>query len=416
MSSIDHSSRAHRRGRLATAGLLALVGALSLCLLPGAAQAKKKHKKPSQTVRVMSRNLYLGADLTPGLTSPDLATFINTDGPGIINQVDATDFPTRAKGLAAEILGQKPDLVGLQEVADWRERTPASLSGVFPPTATTVRYDFLQLLLDKLNANTPNLYRAVVVKPEFDFETPANENGVADDGTDFGATLGNDAEINIRLTMRDVILARKGVKTSAPKSGTYNHLLGVLVGGAVPTDVTRGWTSVDAKVGKGKTFHFVNTHFEAFDSDVANNEHTISPDSSTDVGKGEIRQHQAQELVANGGPAQSKLPVILVGDLNSDDNTVGQDGDQLAYNAIIGAGFKERSTANPLGCCLSDPNLTGGSIADFDHQVDHILTDTKAIKFIKGAVTGRQMVNGLWDSDHNGIASVLSVPAKGKKK
>ncbi len=226
--------------------------------------------------------------------------------------------------------------------------------------------------------------------------------------------------------MRDVILARKGVKTSKPKSGSYDHLLGVLVGGAVPTNVTRGWTAVDAKVGKSKTFHFVNTHFEAFDSALIGDggqtmvdtkgTSATGDDTSTTVGKGEIRQAQAQELVGAGGPAKSKLPTILVGDLNSDDDTVAQNGDQLGYAAVRAGGFSERSTANPLGCCLSDPNLTGGSLADFDHQVDHILASSKAIKFIKGAVTGRAIVDGLWPSDHNGLASVLTVPKEKQKK
>src|SRR4051812_44417661 len=169
------------------------------------AQAKPQKKKENgTTVRVMTRNLYLGADLTPAITSKSQPEFFAANG-GIIRQVQATNFPVRAKGLAKEILSQEPDLVGLQEVALWREAEPSIgpvLTGV--PTATKVKYDFLKLLLAQLNKHG-QLYKAVVVQPEFDFEAPADANGVPGDGPGGSGTLGN-TEVNGRLTMRDVIL------------------------------------------------------------------------------------------------------------------------------------------------------------------------------------------------------------------
>ena len=59
-----------------------------------------------------------------------------------------------------------------------------------------------------------------------------------------------------------------------------------------------------------------------------------------------IRALQAAELVAPGGPATSKLPVVLLGDLNSDDDTV-EPGDQQAYRTLLAAGMRERSTERP---------------------------------------------------------------------
>src|SRR4029079_15499640 len=114
-------------------------------------------------VEVMTRNLYLGADLTPAIaaTTPEALSAANGQ---ILREVVHNDFPTRAKGLAQEILTEKPDLVGLQEVALWRT-APPSLTPVLTgePTATTVRYDFLQLLLDQLNKG-PDRYEVVVAQ------------------------------------------------------------------------------------------------------------------------------------------------------------------------------------------------------------------------------------------------------------
>ena len=100
----------------------------------------------------MTRNLYLGADLAPAIGAPSLEAFVAATGQ-ILREVTANDFPTRAEGLAQEILEKKPDLVGLQEVALWRTGPPslAPLLGGPGPNATTVRYDYLQLLLDQLN-------------------------------------------------------------------------------------------------------------------------------------------------------------------------------------------------------------------------------------------------------------------------
>lgn len=383
--------------RLSIATAVALIAALALCLLASAARANggwwhfHKHR---DRVGVMTRNLFLGADLSEALASTTPAQFFTANG-GILRQVTQTNFPVRAKGLAGEILDERPDLVGLQEVALWRTAAPSLTPVLSGPTATKVRYDFLQLLLDQLNKHHPGLYRAVEVQPEFDFEAPADENGVPNDGPD-AATEGllKDTEINGRLTMRDVILARKGTFTGNPKGGHFTHLLNVTVSG-IPIAVTRGWTSVNAIVGHSRPFHFVNTHLEAFDDE------TQHPS---------IRAQQAGELVAPGGPARSTLPVILVGDLNSDVKTEVKLGDAQAYQAMLDAGFFERSTSNPLSCCIESPTLTTGTTAEFNHKVDHIMTSSAFIvRLLKSEVTGRRMHNGFWDSDHAGLFSELGI-------
>ena len=339
--------------------------------------------------KVMTRNLYLGADLAPAIGAKDLPALVAAAG-GILRQVSATNFPVRAEGLAAEILATEPDLVGLQEVALWRTGPPsiAPLLGG-PRTATTVRHDFLELLLDQLNDGKQR-YRAVVIEEEFDLEAPADENGVPGDGP----IPIVDAELNGRLTMRDVILERVdgGVHTSNPTSGHFAHLLTLPILGS-PVAVTRGWTAVDARVRGTLPFRFVNTHLEAFDP------RALHPS---------LRAQQAAELVAPGGPATGDL-VILVGDLNSDDDTVVPD-DQQAYRVLLDAGFVERSTADPLSCCVDSYDLTTGTAAEFDHQVDHIMTNAPdLVELVESTVTGRTMVNGYWDSDHAGVFSALYI-------
>jgi endonuclease/exonuclease/phosphatase family metal-dependent hydrolase len=376
---------------MATARIPALIAALMLVPVATA------DAKPA-TVKVMTRNLYLGADLTPGVQATSLQQLVDAAGQ-ILHSVDANNFPVRAKGLAQEIRSTKPDIVGLQEVALWRTQ-PCDKSPL-PPSATTVRYDYLASLLREVNAGGKQ-YRAAVVKPEFDFEVWANADG--DEATAGpGCPLGS--EINGRLTMRDAILVRNGVKVKSPKSGTFKTLLREKPAG-VNIDVTRGWTSIDATVG-GKKFHFVNTHLEAFDSSPNGN----FTNSDQTLGNGEVRQAQAKELVAKGGAARSKLPVILLGDLNSDVKTEVKKGDGLAYRALLDAHYVERSTYSPLGCCLNADvlNASGpGKPSDLDHKVDHVMTNApKKIKLASSKITGLTPVNGLWDSDHAGVLSVL---------
>lgn len=375
--------------------LLALV--IATMGLGGVAQAKPKAHGKSTEVRVMTRNLYLGADLSPAINSKSQDEFFEANG-AIVRQVEATNFPVRAKGLAKEILETEPDLVGMQEVALWRT-APPSLGPVFSgkPEATTVKYDFLKLLLAQLNKKK-TLYKPVVVEDEFDFEAPADANGQPGDGPGGGTGVLANTEINGRLTMRDVILKRlhAGVRTTNPKSGHFEHLLVEKVAGSKEVAVTRGWTSIDATVRGSRKFHFVNTHLEAFDNEAE---------------YPSVRAQQAGELVAPGGPATSKLPVILVGDLNSDVKTEVKPGDGQAYRVLTQAGFRERSTYKPLGCCInSSYDLRTGSAAEFDHKVDHIMTsDPKHVKLLESAVTGRKKQNGYWDSDHAGLFSALNL-------
>ena len=386
------------RARLAGIALLSAAAA-ALLALPAAAHADNE-------VKVMTRNLYLGADLSPAINATSSNEFIDANGQ-IVRDVDTNDFPTRAKGLAREILTKKPHLVGLQEVALWRygplnDGAPFTCDGGpddDPPfgcnfTASTVRYDYLKDLLHRLNKDGMR-YRVVVSQQEFDFEAPTDYNGVPGDGDAPGAN--DNGEENDRLTMRDVILARVGsdVTTTNARRGHFDTLYEPVIAGLVTVHVLRGWAQVDVRVGDGPKFRFINTHLEAF-------------------GDPTIRRDQARELVRPGGPASSQLPVILLGDLNSDDDTVEGD-DRLAYVALRNrGGFRERSTDDPLSCCLNSDIITrdgGGSRGDFDHQVDHVMTNApNEVELVDSSVTGLYPVNGFWNSDHAGVFSELRLP------
>jgi endonuclease/exonuclease/phosphatase family metal-dependent hydrolase len=392
-------NHAHPRLRLAAPALLGAALLALVLLVAGHATAKPKKappKEPPTNVKVMTRNIYLGADLGPAIEAKGVTAFTAATGQ-ILREVTTNDFPVRAKGLAKEILEKEPDLVGLQEVAEWRTGPPSleTLLGGSEPHATTVRYDYLKELLAQLNKGKKR-YRAAVVNPEFDFEAPADENGVPGDGPN---SLIDNAEINGRLTMRDVILAKVSpeVKVSHPRTGHFKSLLTEEISGAKVT-VIRGWASVDATVNGSTPFHFVDTHLESFDPQ------TVVPS---------IRAQQAAELVAPNGPLTSKLPTILVGDLNSDTKTAVQPGDGQAYETLVKAGMRERSTYEPLGCCLKTsllPVADGGAASQFDHKVDHIMTrDPKQVKLVKSSVTGRKPANGFWDSDHAGLFSELKL-------
>jgi endonuclease/exonuclease/phosphatase family metal-dependent hydrolase len=393
--------RRNKRSLIAATGLLALAGVLGITMLAGPAEAAKR-KKRGVVVKTMTRNVFLGSSLAAGLGADNLDDLC--DGAGqILREVDATRPPVRMRAIAAEILNKKPDLVGLQEAVAYYTQSPADggpLQG--GTTATTVKYDFLQLILNRLNKGKRR-YKLVKKTNEFEFEVSANYDGVGS-----GCTLGSDSEIDARMQMRDAILARvkAGVRTSKPRGGNFRNQLALQLAGLIDYPVARGWEAVDVRVRGSRKLRVVNTHLEAFDSAATGNGmYNIPTNTTTQVNRGVIRATQAGEIVT--GPAKARIPVILLGDLNS--NVPGvQVGDDQAFRRVLAAGFKRRSTLRPPSCCT---DVLTGTLAGFDHVVDHILGKPgRKIKRIRSSVTGRFRVNGLYPSDHAGVFSALRVP------
>lgn len=341
-----------------------------------------------ELVRVMTRNIYLGADLGPAFRVDGVAGFVAANGE-ILDQVEATNMPVRSKGLANEILESQPDLVGVQEAALWRTG-PVNLEAALEqkPIATTVFQDFLQLLLKRLNRKGP-AYKAVLVSDEFDFEGPADVDGDPDTGGPFGADLDG------RLTMRDAILIKRnaGIRVKAKRSGHFSSLFGVEVAGLVDVQVARGWQSLKVKVRNSPWFRFSNTHLESFD------DRTQRPS---------IRAQQAQELVDE--VKRGSQPNIVVGDFNSDKPGLVK-GDAQAYKVMLANGYTSVGTRDPWSCCIKDSyDLRTGSKKDFDHRVDQVFTSTPdRVMRVGTQVTGREKHNGYWDSDHAGVVSQLFI-------
>jgi endonuclease/exonuclease/phosphatase family metal-dependent hydrolase len=319
-----------------------------LAALAAAVLATPAQGAPAPKVTVMTRNLFLGADLIPLATTAPGAPFMQAAGT-LFDGVKATDPDARMKLVAGEIAKAKPDLVGLQEVSLWR-------TGSAP--ASQVAFDYASTItkeLKRLHAH----YKLVGLKRGFNVE---------------GAT---DRGFDIRLTLGDAILVRDGVKVSHVRTGLFKQQLTIPTQAIGNVQVTRGWDSLDATVG-GAKLHFVNTHLEAYDQ--------------------ATRLAQAQELVA--GPLKSKRQTLLAGDLNSGPDLTNA-GDRPPYEAIAKAGFKPLRTKTP-SCCVDD--LHGGT---WDHNVDWIL-GKPALKLLSSKLTGREKTaSGVMPSDHGGVVSTI---------
>jgi Endonuclease/Exonuclease/phosphatase family len=390
--------------RMRTLVVVALA-AITALALPVAAEAAKKKKPPNVTV--MSRNIYLGSDLTGALLAPSPVE-VNEAAGEIWRNMQETNFVARAKLLADEIVDANVDLVGLQEAALWRRDTLGAPDGPGSP-ATEVVYDFVHQLRSELRERGVN-YRVASTQNEADLEIPLD---FVDDGTPAGTVYDG------RLTMRDVILAKdtKNLKTSNEQSENFGPALPVDVApmGAGPEDISvlRGYNAVDVVKKKGKKkkgkkgkkpgkakFRFVNTHLEAFSAF--------------------FRNAQASELNTSGALTSSQ-PVILVGDLNSDPDDPSVQGppfspppgtaNAAAYNTIADTGFVDRGvTVNT--CCHSD-DLLNPPPAAFDSRIDHILVKP-GLQRLSGGLVGadadKRTPTGLWPSDHGGVFATFKMP------
>src|SRR5215211_1862121 len=247
---------------------------LPLALLAFLVMAPLAEAKP-RTLTVMTRNVYLGGNIALPIGSTSRADF-EQKATELWRQIQATDFPSRAKLLAREVRATKPDLIGLQEVALWRRGPHGVKDGAATPATTTV-YDFLASLRRQLR-RAGMRFRVGSAQREADIEAPTS--------------LGYD----VRLTMRDVVLVRKrkGLRTRRRIGGNFRADFPVPTPAGTLTS-RRGWAGVDGSL-RGRRFRFIDTHLEAFSDSV--------------------RLAQARELAA--GPVRRRRTLLVVGDLNSD--------------------------------------------------------------------------------------------------
>ncbi|GAA6525457.1 hypothetical protein [Intrasporangium sp. DVR] len=385
------------------AGLAAAVGALvALPLLVAPAQATdgaadRAGARPSRPLTVMTRNIYLGADINrpvlaaqraaaqDGATQQSIITALAVATDATRRIVDQTNFPVRSKLLASEIADAEPDFVGLQEVALWRSG-PFNPAAIAHPSATTVDYDFLQLLLDDLESLGAE-YDAVNIGTRADVEAPAF--------TPTGQNLRN-----VRLTMHDVILkkADNSFRVTAKGDQIFDANLPVSIAG-IQLNFSRGYQWVDVLAGK-RQLRFVNSHFEAFSSTLA--------------------LLQAQQTVAEA--TAGDRTTVFVCDCNSDplDDSVKPNDNNVQHNdpyeLITGPGGytdqwlewapAEEGWTSGLSELVDDETPVG-----IDHRIDMVFSHTldgDPLEVDHGFITGdevadRDPLTGLWPSDHAGV-------------
>jgi len=339
-------------------------------------------------ITVMTRNIYVGADLDAVIASPaDQVPFAVA---AAYQQFHQTDFDVRVAAVANEIEATMPHLVGLQEISKIQTQSPGDFFTFDEngnpvvnnpyPNASTLEYDYLQILLDTLDARGLD-YRVGAFVQNLDIELPMYTGN---------APIPFD---DVRLTDYDVILVRGDVPFENPRG--ENYTVSYPVPGTV-VDMTRGWASVDATVGRTK-FRFVSTH-------------TFSEAKA-------LRQAQLAGLLPAIG---DDLPVVLVGDLNAEPGDLDD-----FYELAVGQGFVDLWTeANPRDdgyTASDDPSLTSPTVPYYK-RIDFTLArgwfapgSTSLAGGVHATVVGDELsdrVGGLWPSDHAGVVATISAPSQ----
>lgn len=361
-------------------GIILLMAAVWLL---GSLSLQQEGWAAGNTITVMTRNLYLGADLAPAMTAQTPQEFAAAVS-GILEKVALTNFPERAQALAAEIVAKNPQLVGLEEADDFTFNG----ANTVPPFR-----DYLADLLDALAALGAD-YRVAGTVNHLALEVP--------DGS------GN----SIGVLDRDAILARSDVPTetidftglcSVSADGCNYQYFASLPNplGGPAIDILRGFVAVRAEWPSGQWTTFVTTHLEV-----------------REVGPFRLLQAaQAQELV--GILAALPQPVILVGDFNSDPRDEVLPGPIVSpYQQLAMAGYfdtwLQHRPGNPMGrTCCQDEDLFN-TASNLYERVDLVFTSQEPQKakvdLVGEQVPDKTSTSGLWPSDHAGVAAFLAFP------
>ncbi len=357
------------------------------CLVAIVFLAVSTHAAMAQEITVMTRNLYLGADLAPVIAAATEADFLLAAQTALA-QVAANNFPERAQALAAEIVEKKPHLVGLQEVYNF---TLNGNNGTAP---------FRNHLTDLMNTLT---------EQGADYKVAATVNNI-NILIPLGANL-------LGVTDSDVILARGDVFTSVvpvtqsgcqPSADGCNYTVvatPVTPLGTIP--IERGFVAVDAQVGEDH-IRFVNTHLELRYPDPTN---SLSPS---------IQSAQATELILilAGLANSNSAKIIVVGDINSSpkDETITVENFAMVppYSQFTSAGYNDTWLLRPgkppgFTCCQAEDLMNRKSA--LNERIDVTFSLEPPSGRVRANLVGNEETDktpsGLWPSDHAGVVTRL---------
>lgn len=267
-----------------------LVGATSALAVSGIASSVPA-QAADESLTVMSRNIYLGADVGVALELiPDMPAAAQF----MWEQVAQTDFTSRAPVLATELAREQPDVVAIQEATTWLCR-----SSIFG--SSTVVFDFTEQLLEQTRATGVKYVIAShdgeqAFNPGYSIPVLPFLTTVRDPQT-FQPLFGSD-EAACGFTIGDALLVRADLADNvmAVGRGDYDASYSVV---PVLFNVQRGYTWADLQMGDSQV-RIVTTHLE----------------SVWDEGVEPYSIQQTHELIEV--LSAWSMPVVVIGDFNSD--------------------------------------------------------------------------------------------------
>jgi len=355
-------------------------------------------------IDVMTQNQYLGADIAPlvepGISQEEFFERVLT----ALGQVAANRPQERLSALAEEIADRSPHLVGLQEVFAFscQPLFPGVPDGCGDPLIAGALNDHLRATVDNLGGS----YRVVAEVENLNVDLPL--------------VLPSGLPVLVSVIDRDVILARHDVLAEplprvlvqqfCPRpSGDGCNYSAVIPLPDLGVNIERGFVAATAVVG-GAPFLFVNTHLE-----------TRSPAPVFQA----LQALQLVQTLDALGPLG--LPVVLVGDFNSDPNdptvlpgpvipglpeSVPNPYVQLTLAGLTDVWLHRPGHVAGLSCCQA-ADLSNRQSGHHE-RVDLIWSSLVPNKVKQARVLGstvnfktRPPGRGLWPSDHGAVAANL---------
>jgi len=261
----------------------ALIGAISLVFFtPISAQAAEP------TFTVMSRNIYLGADVGVALELiPDMPAAAQF----MWDQVNKNDFSKRSVALAAEIQSYKPDVIGLQEATIWYCKKNAWSKKVEV-------FNFTDQLLQALGGDYVLASKdgKTAFNPGYSIN-PIPFLTMVKDPERFQKIFGQD-KAACGFQIGDALAIKKELAGQVLKVGNTEYEASYSI---VPKLMTiyRGYTWADINIANIPV-RFITTHLE----------------SIWDENKVPNAAKQATQLIED--VKETNMPLVIIGDFNSD--------------------------------------------------------------------------------------------------